>query len=163
MSQSKKPSVAGNRSGSSYSNYSRGRSHKPKPGLQKHQYHIEHMDALGQGVCKQNGAITFIAKTLPGESGMARIHKRSKGVQFATGESIAEQSEQRIKPECVHFQQCPGCHYLHTDYPTELGFKQPYIGCPTRNMDSKDIEHTLTRLIIQIRGVTHYNWSIWYK
>ena len=127
MSQSKKPSVAGNRGGSSYSNYSnysRGRSHKPKPGLQKHQYHIEHMDALGQGVCKQNGAITFIAKTLPGESGMARIHKRSKGVQFATGESIAEQSAQRIEPECVHFQQCPGCHYLHTDYPTELGFKQ---------------------------------------
>ena len=106
------------------SQYSRGRSNKPKPGLQKHQYRIAHMDALGQGVCKQNGSITFIAKTLPDESGVARIHKRSKGVQFATSDSVDQTSPQRIKPECVHFQTCPGCHYLHTDYRTELSFKQ---------------------------------------
>ena len=122
MSQFKKVSNTDNNK--RCNSYSRGRSNKPKPGLQKHQYRIEHMDALGQGVCKQNGAITFIAKTLPDESGMARIHKRSKGVQFATSESIGEQSAQRIEPECVHFKQCPGCHYLHTDYSTELGFKQ---------------------------------------
>ena len=106
------------------STFSRGRSNKPKPGLQKHTYSIEHMDALGQGVCKQDGAITFIAKTLPGESGVARIYKRSKGVQFAKVESVEETSLQRIAAECEHFQQCPGCHYLQTDYQTELGFKQ---------------------------------------
>ena len=106
------------------STFSRGRSNKPKPGLQKHNYRVEHMDALGQGVCKQEGAITFIAKTLPGESGVARIHKRSKGVQFATVDAADELSPKRIAAECEHFQQCPGCHYLHTDYQTELGFKQ---------------------------------------
>ncbi len=82
------------------------------------------MDGLGQGVCKQEGAITFIAKTLPGESGVARIHKRSKGVQFATVDAADELSPKRIAAECEHFQQCPGCHYLHTDYQTELSFKQ---------------------------------------
>ena len=106
------------------STFSRGRSNKPKPGLQKHNYSIEHIDGLGQGVCKQDGAITFIAKTLPGESGVARIYKRSKGVQFAKVESVDETSPQRITAECEHFQQCPGCHYLHTDYQTELGYKK---------------------------------------
>ncbi|MDB2409960.1 hypothetical protein N9W57_04975 [Pseudomonadales bacterium] len=113
---SKRPGAAGN--------HKRTRSNKPKSGLQKHQYLIEHMDSLGQGVCKQEGTVTFIAKTLPDESGVARIHKRSKGVQFAKAETLDQPSAQRVEAECVHFNECPGCHYLHTDYDTELGFKR---------------------------------------
>lgn len=82
------------------------------------------MDSLGQGVCKQEGTVTFIAKTLPNEAGVARIYKRSKGVQFAKAEILDQPSAQRVEAECVHFNQCPGCHYLHTDYNTELGFKR---------------------------------------
>lgn len=115
-SHSKRPSAS--------ENHKRTRSNKPKSGLQKHHYLIEHMDSLGQGVCKQEGTVTFIAKTLPNESGVARIYKRSKGVQFAKAEILDQPSAQRVEAECVHFNQCPGCHYLHTDYNTELGFKR---------------------------------------
>lgn len=127
MSQSKRPGNHSHRkrsSGSGRGPSLRDRSKQRKQGLQKHSYLIEHMDALGQGVCKQDGAITFIAKTLPKESGVARIHRRSKGVQFATVESTGHAASQRIEPDCVHFQQCPGCHYQHTDYDNELAYKK---------------------------------------
>ncbi len=92
--------------------------------MSKISFRIDHMDPLGQGVYKQNGKITFIAKTLPGESGTARVYKRSKGVQFAHVETLDNTAENRIEPECAHFQNCPSCNYLHTDYDSELVYKK---------------------------------------
>ncbi len=85
---------------------------------------IDHIDPLGQGVDKQDGKITFIAKTLPGEKATAQCYKSKKGVQFAKLITIEQASEKRITPECPHFDVCPGCDYLHTDYETELSFKR---------------------------------------
>ena len=82
------------------------------------------MDSLGQGVSKQNGRVTFIAKTLPGECGTALLQSRKKGVQFAVPERIDQPADNRINPECPHFAECPGCDYLHSDYTSELGYKK---------------------------------------
>ena len=82
------------------------------------------MDPLGQGVSKQAESITFIEKTLPGESGSARLRKSKKKVQFAQLESLEVTADNRIDADCEHFAQCPGCHYLHTDYLSELKYKQ---------------------------------------
>ncbi len=49
-------------------------------------FQIEHIDPLGQGVSKGATAddkITFIKKTLPGESGTAEVFSEKKGVRFA--------------------------------------------------------------------------------
>ncbi len=91
---------------------------------QPFQFQIDHIDPLGQGIDKNHGEITFIAKTLPGETGTAHICKTKKGVQFAKLIALESSSEKRTPPECPHFQDCPGCDYLHTDYETELGFKK---------------------------------------
>lgn len=107
-----------------HSKPNRKRATKSNTALQKIDFTIDNMDVLGQGVHKDGRTITFIAKTLPGETGSARIHRRSKGVQFATLESIEQPADHRIEPECKHFQQCPGCHYLHTDYDHELDYKK---------------------------------------
>lgn len=93
----------------------------PKKNLQ---FHITHIDPLGQGVDKNDGEITFIAKTLPEETGTAEIYKSKKGVRFAKLTGLKQRSEKRIMPECPHFEDCPGCDYLHTDYETELQFKK---------------------------------------
>ncbi len=87
-------------------------------------FSIDHIDPLGQGVSRDGKAVTFIAGTLPGESGKAVIYKKSKGVQFARLESLACSAENRCEPQCRHFSQCPGCHYLHTDYNSELAYKR---------------------------------------
>lgn len=73
---------------------------------------------------KNDGKITFIAKTLPEETGTAKIYKSKKGVRFAKLTGLKQRSEKRIVPECPHFEECPGCDYLHTDYETELEFKK---------------------------------------
>ena len=82
------------------------------------------MDPLGQGVSKQAESITFIEKTLPGESGSARLRKLKKNVRFAQLESLEVTADNRTDADCEHFAQCPGCHYLHTDYLSELKYKQ---------------------------------------
>lgn len=86
-------------------------------------FNIEHIDSLGQGVSKNEGRVSFIKKTLPGERGDATLIASRKGVQFAKLNSISEASPERISPECSHFTDCNGCDFLHTSYENEKNFK----------------------------------------
>lgn len=90
----------------------------------KTDFRIEHIDPVGQGVSKEEGIITFIKKTLPGESVSAEIFSQKKGVQFARLLEIKEPSPERQVPECIHFEQCNGCDYQHTHYTRELEYKK---------------------------------------
>jgi 23S rRNA (uracil1939-C5)-methyltransferase len=87
-------------------------------------FQIENIDGLGQGVSKLNDEVHFIAKTLPGETGTARVLKQKKSVGIAMLDKLDIVSDQRIESSCPHFQHCPGCHFLHTDYATELALKK---------------------------------------
>lgn len=84
---------------------------------------IEHIDPLGQGVYKKDDEVYFIPKTLPNESGTFEVLKKKKGVHFARALTISSKSDKRIEPECPHFENCSGCHFLHTDYQSEIEFK----------------------------------------
>jgi 23S rRNA (uracil1939-C5)-methyltransferase len=101
---------------------------------------IAHLDPLAQGVSKESDKITFIEKTLPGETGIASITASRKGVVFAQLQSLAQASPQRIEPACPHFNQCPSCHYQHASYPDELGFKQSALARLFRKLDPPPIE-----------------------
>lgn len=101
----------------------------------KIEFRIEHIDPLGQGVFKSEATdseesgpterkITFIKKTLPGETGTAEVYSEKKGVRFARLLDIQTPSAERIAPECVHFQKCNGCDYQHTTYERELEYKK---------------------------------------
>lgn len=136
-------------------------------GLQKVDFTIDHIDALGQGVSKQDNKITFIAKTLPGEQGSARIHKRSKGVQFAVVETLDVEAEFRIASECEHFSSCPGCHYLHTDYQHELAYKtaalektlRPLASQAKFDADTIQVAAAPERLHYRNRVQLHYRYN----
>jgi len=86
-------------------------------------FEIEHVDPLGQGVSKLNNKIVFVRKTLPEETGLAKILKTKKGVSFAQKIHLDNVSPKRIDPVCPHFETCPSCHYLHTSYDDEIQFK----------------------------------------
>lgn len=90
----------------------------------KMNFRIEHIDPLGQGVDKSDGSITFIKKTLPGETGEALVFSEKKGVRFAKLNEVTEPSPSRITPECEHYSSCNGCDYQHTTYEQELEFKK---------------------------------------
>jgi 23S rRNA (uracil1939-C5)-methyltransferase len=75
-------------------------------------------------VIKQNGEVVFVAKTLPDETVTAQIVKKRKGVAFAVLKNVDEAAANRVEASCSHYDQCPGCHYLHTDYDSELLYKK---------------------------------------
>lgn len=124
------------------------------------EFQIEHMDPLGQGVSKKDGRITFIAGTLPGETGTAVVYKGAKGVQFARLEKLNQLADNRAEPECPHFKECPGCQYLHTDYASELSYKKAtllrYLG--VLGVSEADIEMVPAprRLSYRNRVQLHY-------
>ena len=115
-------------------------------------FKIQSMDSLGQGVSKESDKITFISKTLPGESGEAEIYSSKKGVQFANLKSLATPSASRISPACPHFQQCPSCHFLHTSYEEEIKFK-------TQNLERlfQKIPHPKIQVTPAVRRVGYRN------
>lgn len=84
---------------------------------------IDHIDPLGQGVYKQADQIYFIPKTLPGESGEFEVIRSAKGVNFAKITKLDQASSLRITPECPFYDDCNGCHYLHTNYENEKALK----------------------------------------
>lgn len=138
------------------------RRHSRKKPFKPHsvEFEIEHMDPLGQGVSKKGDVITFIAGSLPGETGTAMVYKRAKGVQFARLQQLDQTADNRVEPECPHFSRCPGCQYLHTDYPSELGYKKAtllhYLGASGATEDSITVVPAPRRLAYRNRMQLHY-------
>jgi len=93
----------------------------------KKDFNILHLDPLGQGVSKDNDEIYFVYNTLPGEVGSGDVVQSKKNISFghlSNVEQLTITSPERIPPNCPHFFECNGCHYLHTDYTKEIDFKR---------------------------------------
>ncbi len=129
---------------------SRKSSHKPRT----IEFEIDHMDPLGQGVSKKAGVITFVAGTLPGETGTAMVYKRAKGVQFARLQSLEQTADNRVEPECPHFDRCPGCQFLHTDYASELAYKKATL---SRNLAALNVSEETIELVPAPRRLAYRN------
>ena len=126
---------------------------------EKVHFSIDHIDPLGQGVHKDGDKICFIPKTLPGEIGKAEIIKRSKGVSFGRLIHIEQASPIRIKPECAHFDQCPGCQFLHAPYEFEIECKQNALLRMLKSLNISKVEsHSApTRWSYRNRMQLHYD------
>jgi 23S rRNA (uracil1939-C5)-methyltransferase len=73
------------------------------------------------------GKAVFVPLTLPGEQVRVRITQSKSGYATAEAEEILRAAPERILPACPHFGLCGGCHYQHTDYATQLAFKQAIL------------------------------------
>ncbi len=73
------------------------------------------------------GKAVFVPLTLPGEQARVRITQSKSGYATAEAEEILRAAPERILPACPHFGPCGGCHYQHTDYATQLAFKQAIL------------------------------------
>lgn len=122
-------------------------------------FQISSLDSLGQGVSKLGERITFIPKTLPGEEGEAMIQAEKKGVAFARLLSLSVKSPDRVTPVCPHFDQCPSCHYLHTDYEKELAAKKENFLKLFRNLPLPEVKvvPAVRRLGYRNRVQLHYD------
>jgi len=81
----------------------------------------------GAFLARVDGKATFVPLTLPGEQVRVRIVEDKRGYATAEPEEIIAASSQRVTPACSHFGICGGCSYQHTNYETQLAFKQAIL------------------------------------
>jgi 23S rRNA (uracil1939-C5)-methyltransferase len=74
-------------------------------------------DAMGR---LPDGRAVFVPFALPDERVRLRLVEEKRG--FARGEllEVLESSPERIKPRCIHFAVCGGCHYQNLSYERQL-------------------------------------------
>jgi len=77
----------------------------------------------GQSIAFVDNQAVFIPGTIPGER--VEIGGIVNKGDYATAKvtQITEQSPDRIAPECINFDRCGGCDYLHINYSRELSEK----------------------------------------
>ena len=75
----------------------------------------------------EDGRAVFVPFGLPGERVRVRLVEEKRG--FARGElvEILEASPQRIRPRCIHFGVCGGCHYQNLPYEEQLKTKMEIL------------------------------------
>ncbi len=81
----------------------------------------------GAFLARVEGKAVFVPLVLPGEQARVRITQSKAGYSTAEAEEIVSAAPERIAPACPHFGVCGGCHYQHTDYETQLAFKQAIL------------------------------------
>lgn len=74
-----------------------------------------------------DGRAVFVAFGLPGETVRARLTEEKRGFARASLLEVLTPSSQRIKPRCVHFGVCGGCHYQMLPYPEQLKLKETVL------------------------------------
>lgn len=104
-------------------------------------FKIDHIDPLGQGISKnpEIQKISFILKTLPGESGTAHCYKEKGKLRFGVllnPSQLKTPSPDREDAPCPHYHECLGCHFLHTSYQKEIEFKETSFKFMTKNLKS---------------------------
>jgi 23S rRNA (uracil1939-C5)-methyltransferase len=81
----------------------------------------------GAFLARVEGKAVFVPLTLPGEQVRLRVVDEKRGYATAEVEQIVVAAAERIPSRCRHFGVCGGCQYQHTDYATQLAFKQAIL------------------------------------
>ena len=81
----------------------------------------------GAFLARLEGKAVFVPLTLPGEEARVRITQSKPSFATAEIEEIVRAAPERITPACTHFGACGGCHYQHTNYATQINFKQAIL------------------------------------
>jgi 23S rRNA (uracil1939-C5)-methyltransferase len=69
----------------------------------------------------------FVPLALPGEQMRVRVVEQKRGYENAEVEQLITAAPERVAATCAHFGACGGCHYQHTDYLSQLRFKQAVL------------------------------------
>lgn len=95
----------------------------------------------GAGIAKDDGIVTFIPGTLPGEKVLAKVVSNKKRFQNATLIKVLTPSANRIEPCCRTEEGIlvPGCVYDHVDYKAEVELKNSQLKNFLRNLATPEV------------------------
>jgi 23S rRNA (uracil1939-C5)-methyltransferase len=100
---------------------------KPPPPSKLQLVEIEKPIYGGAFLARLEGKTVFVPLALPGEQARVRVTQSKPGYAIAEAEEIVRAAPERVVPTCPHFGVCGGCHYQHTDYKSQLAFKQAIL------------------------------------
>ncbi|NQX71774.1 23S rRNA (uracil(1939)-C(5))-methyltransferase RlmD [Paenibacillus alba] len=81
----------------------------------------------GEGVGRVNGFTLFVAGALPGERALVRVNHLKKQYGYAALVEVLEVSPDRVKPDCVIYEECGGCQLQHLSYEAQLRVKRQQV------------------------------------
>lgn len=77
----------------------------------------------GKGMVKYQMDLIPVANILPDETALIQVEKRGKYYDTRI-QSIIEKSKNRVQPDCQYFYDCGGCQLQHTNYKSQLKYKE---------------------------------------
>src|SRR5690348_15838752 len=84
--------------------------------------------AGGDVVARDEGRVTFVPRTAPGDRVRVRLTKQTKSFARAEVVEVMAQSPDRVVPPCPHFiQGCGGCTWQHGARPEQLAARQQLV------------------------------------
>jgi 23S rRNA (uracil1939-C5)-methyltransferase len=69
----------------------------------------------------------FVPFVIPNEEVEVRLVEEKRGFARAELINVLDKSQIRIKPRCIHFMKCGGCHYQHMPYEYQLDSKRMIV------------------------------------
>lgn len=92
--------------------------------------------AGGDGVARDEGRVTFVPRTAPGDRVRVRLVKETKSFARAELVEIVTPSPDRVVPPCPHFiAGCGGCSWQHVARSAQLAAKQQLVANALRKLD----------------------------
>jgi len=79
---------------------------------------------IGKG---EDGFVYLIEGPVPGDTVNAIYYKKKKGLRIAKAIEYPVLSDRRTEPRCEHFGVCGGCKWQHTQYESQLYFKEKTV------------------------------------
>ena len=92
------------------------------------------MNSEGTGICKQDGMVIFVPRTVPGDYIRLQICTVRKNFAAAECREILTPSEHRREPECPFHISCGGCTLQHVSRKMELSVKENTVRQALRRM-----------------------------
>jgi 23S rRNA (uracil1939-C5)-methyltransferase len=81
----------------------------------------------GQGIVRQEGLVTFIPFTVPGDDIQYQITDHKKNFALGRLQHIIKASPERIPPLCSYYGTCGGCQLQHIQYEAQVTYKRQWI------------------------------------
>ncbi len=100
---------------------------KPASSSQRLTLQIDNLTSDGEGVARRNRDIYFVPGALPGEDVEVVLDGRRRKVWQTRLLNIIQASDQRVQPQCPHYQRCGGCDLQHLEYNGQVRFKQDRV------------------------------------
>ncbi|NRR33728.1 23S rRNA (uracil(1939)-C(5))-methyltransferase RlmD [Oxalobacteraceae bacterium] len=86
------------------------------------------MDARGVGHLENEdgsqGKVVFVEGALPGEKVRFTTFKKKRNWEMARMDELLHESPMRVKPKCVHYDNCGGCSMQHLEPGAQVAIKQ---------------------------------------